>query len=514
MANSVDRRQQFDDIVERFEQAWNDGQRPNISYHLPADATQRYDVLWELVQIDLELDLKSGGDNRVEDYLDRYPELRDDPARLEAFVFSELEIRSRQSPVPDLAEYQCRFPQLADQVSRWSAHHRPGPLWDASPNNESQRYHRLRILGEGGLGRVWIAWDRKLEREVAIKEIHPRCSANATSRKRFHAEAGITSRLQHPGIVSIYDQGQDAEGRPFYVMRRVEGQSLREEIRKFHDTHRSSAERHFELRRLLRTFIDVCETVQFAHEQSVLHRDLKPHNVIVGAFGEAVVVDWGLAKVIQTPSATSDADVDSMDLQHQSPIGNPTDSMTSTGQTIGSPGYMSPEQSRLDANALSPLSDVYSLGAILYSILTNRRPKTFRRRSEAGELERLTFAKPSSVCPLVSKPLDFICEKALSFHAAERHVSAAALAHDVEAYLANEKILGHTESVFERCDRWLRRHRGAALLGMIALACVAILSTAAADCHSATTERNAGVESSQCCCETLFPRLVSVRRSL
>jgi serine/threonine protein kinase len=162
-------------------------------------------------------------------------------------------------------------------------------------SSSGPRFHSLRLLASGGLGDVFVAFDEELQREVALKVIQERHANNPQARLRFIREAEITGKLEHPGIVPVYGLSQLSDGRPFYVMRLVRGQSLKEAIEYFHNP---LAERKFGLRRLLRRFLDVCDTVAYAHSRGILHRDLKPENVMLGQYGGTLVLDWGSASLL------------------------------------------------------------------------------------------------------------------------------------------------------------------------------------------------------------------------
>jgi tRNA A-37 threonylcarbamoyl transferase component Bud32 len=171
----------------------------------------------------------------------------------------------------------------------------------ASDGTACLRYQRLRQHARGGLGEVFIALDQSLHREVAIKEIKERYADDPASRNRFVLEAEITGRLEHPGIVPVYDLGHHADGRPFYAMRFVRGQTLKDAILAFHAADvpgREPGERTLAFRQLLRRFVDACNAVAYAHSRGVIHRDLKPANILLGPYGETLVVDWGLAKPV------------------------------------------------------------------------------------------------------------------------------------------------------------------------------------------------------------------------
>src|SRR5437764_11302010 len=205
------------------------------------------------------------------------------------------------------------------------------------------RYRVLRPHARGGLGEVFVAEDTELGRHVALKEIQSRYADHADSRTRFVLEAEITGGLEHPGIVPVYGLGTYADGRPFYAMRFIQGQSLREAIDRFHGANAKpqAAQSNFDslaFRQLLSRFVSVCQVVAYAHSRGVLHRDLKPSNVMLGKYGETLVVDWGLAKTIGRQEVAAD------DEPTLRPRSGSDSSATAMGQMLGTPAYMSPEQ--------------------------------------------------------------------------------------------------------------------------------------------------------------------------
>ena len=373
------------------------------------------------------------------------------------------------------------------------------------------RFRILRPHAQGGLGMVSVALDCELNREVALKELLPFQSNDSGSRARFNLEAEVTGGLEHPGVVPVYGLGQYADGRPFYAMRLIRGHSLKAAIARFHARDRASsgrsteqsdhfgegvdsagseqtlshsghqvdqgkspvkgglrktkksktrwrnpAERTMELRKLLRRIIDVCNAIEYAHSRGVLHRDLKPGNIMLGKYGETLVVDWGLAKAIGRPE-------DSAGLRDEvtlRPGSGSSVAATQIGLAIGTPAYMSPEQAAGKLTELGPASDVYCLGTTLYSVLTGRRPvnnedvDTALRRIQLGDIPR-----PRQVSPQVPPALEAICLRAMALEPENRYASPRDMADDLEKWLADEPVLAFQEPIGARVRRMMRKHQ-------------------------------------------------------
>jgi serine/threonine-protein kinase len=352
----------------------------------------------------------------------------------------------------------------------------------APAGQKTSRYRLLRPHAEGGLGEVFIALDEELQREVALKEIQARHADSAACRQRFLLEAEITGRLEHPGIVPVYGLGTYADGRPYYAMRFIKGDSLKDAIDRFHE----DAERHggrslqatagkhaLELRQLLSRFVAVCNTVAYAHSKGVLHRDLKPDNVMLGNYGETLVVDWGLAKplVSRDPPASAKP-TGSVMLRPEAA----DSALTQAGHVLGTPQYMSPEQAAGQNAELTLASDVYSLGATLYHLLTGRAP--FVGSDPYAILEgvcRGQFPPPRQVDASIPAALEAVCLKAMALRPEDRYATAKALADDVEHWLADEPVAAFSEPLRLRLARWRRRHP-ALVTGTAALACTVLLA--------------------------------------
>jgi len=331
----------------------------------------------------------------------------------------------------------------------------------------AMRYRVLRPHARGGLGEVFVAKDEELNREVALKEIQNRHADNPASRARFVLEAEITGGLEHPGIVPVYGLGTYADGRPFYAMRFIRGDSLKDAIDRYYKEDgqkRDPGERAVEFRKLLGRFVDVCNAIAYAHSRGVLHRDLKPGNIMLGKYGETLVVDWGLAKSIGVK------DVKSTEETPLQPSAQSGTAETVAGSAIGTPQFMSPEQAAGRLDQLGPASDVYSLGATLYVLLTGNPPF---RDTDVGQMlnkvQRGDFPRPSQMRRDVPRPLDAICLKAMSLRPEDRYTSPRALADDVEHWRADEPVTAYREPLGTYLRRWVRRHRTMGVTGGILL---------------------------------------------
>ena len=303
------------------------------------------------------------------------------------------------------------------------------------PEFSSGRYTVTEQIGRGGMGTVYLAHDTELGREVAIKV--PHVAISPTLEQRLQTEARVLARLEHPGIVPIHDVGRLADGRLFYVMKHVHGQTLRDYLREVPDVAES-----------LRIFERICEPVAFAHAHGCIHRDLKPENVMVGEFGEVMVMDWGVARMDISFGRPALSLSNGPAL---SPSNGPALSSLSTnpGTIVGTLGFMAPEQA---SGAQSDhRADVFSLGAILYSLLVRDVPGSDAVAAIARRRD-------------VPRPLRAICARALAPVAEERYQSVSALAHDVAQFRVGGRVSAYRETLVERSLRVARTYRVAILL--------------------------------------------------
>ncbi len=337
-----------------------------------------------------------------------------------------------------------------------------GRAGDSAGEQEAGDGRRFRILrphAQGGLGAVFVALDQELHREVALKQILERHADDPGSRWRFLQEAEITGGLEHPGIVPVHGLGTDRNGRPYYAMRFIRGASLKQAIADFHGDEGLRSEpgrRSLALRKLLRRFTDVCNAVDYAHSRGVVHRDIKPSNIVVGKHGETLVIDWGLAKATGRDEAGVKGDERPL-----APASASGSAETAPGSALGTPSYMSPEQASGELERLGPRSDVYSLGATLYCLLTNRPPFEGDVCDVIGAVRRGEFARPRQLETSIDPAVEAICLKAMALEPLARYPTARDLVEDIERWMADEAISAWREPLGRRARRWARRNRTA-----------------------------------------------------
>jgi formylglycine-generating enzyme required for sulfatase activity len=403
------------EIAERFEHAWRSGPQPTIDDFLPDDASRRFKALIELVHIDLEIRLKRGEAARVETYLERFSPLAEDAAVAVELIRAEYDLRRRREPELALADYVRRFPQYGDrlqQLNQQLSTRRPDSESEAPPTiavaaSAGQvpcrlgRYRVIGRLGAGGFGVVFKGRDDELRRDVAIKVPHRRRIARPEDVEAYLAEARVVAGLDHPHVVPVYDVGRGDDGLCFVVSKFIEGSDLAVRMA----LGRLSWEKSAKLTAA------VAEALHHAHQRGLVHRDVNPGNILIDAEGEPYVADFGLALT-------------------QADYGR-------GGGLCGTPAYMSPEQANGEAHRVDGRSDVFSLGVVLYELLTGRRP--FRGDSVADVLAQVIGAEarpPRQFDDRIPKELERICLKALSKRASDRYTTAKDMADDLRHFLA------------------------------------------------------------------------------
>jgi serine/threonine protein kinase len=452
----------FEDAIRHFEDAWHGRSRPEILAYLP-DGAGRTRLLIELVHVDLEYRLRAGEAARTEEYLARFPELADDRSVALELIAAEHELRRRREPGLALDDFLQRFPryraELPGLITRATVFEGDPsfPRMDrrAEVLPEVAGYEVLGLLGRGGMGVVYRARQLGLGRTVALKMVSAGFQAGPKHLARIRVEAAALARLQHPNIVQIYDVGE-AAGRPYFAFEFVAGGSLAQYLRGTPQAARPAAG-------LVET---LARAVHAAHANGVIHRDLKPANILLrddreGAGGASEtlppfaslvpkIADFGLAKCSSGDGGAPDAR-----------------GATLTGEVLGTPNYMAPEQAMVPRQPVGPAADVYALGAILYELLTGRPP--FTGQTPLATVLQVLDNEPvpvSSLQPNVPRDLETICLKCLRKDPRQRYGGALELAEDLRRFLRDEPIRARPVGAAETLWRWVR-HRPA-LAGLLA----------------------------------------------
>ncbi len=349
-------------------------------------------------------------------------------------------------------------------------------------------------IGQGGMGAVLRAWDEDLRRHVALKVMLGKAGAEATGDTpqidpaklgRFLEEAQVTGQLEHPGIVPVHELGLDAQGRVYFAMRLVKGETFADVLEKV-----KTGEGGWSQTRALGVLLRACEAVAFAHSKGVVHRDLKPENVMVGRFGEVYVMDWGLARVLgrkdtrdlrfreSLPSTFSQVSTDA----REGTPGSPADALvTQDGTVLGTPSYMPPEQAQGRVEEIGPPSDVYAMGAILYQLLAGQKPYLPRgaRLAPPRVAAMVAFGPPEPIAkldPTAPPELVSICEKAMARDMAARYPTMLDLARDLRAFLENRVVSAYESGPIAELKKWVKRNRALAATGAAAFLAALVLA--------------------------------------
>ena len=326
---------------------------------------------------------------------------------------------------------------------------------------ESGRYQIEDELGHGGMGVVLRAWDPRLRRTVAMKVVRGDARRDPQRMRRFLREARVTGQLQHPGIVPVHELGVNERGEHFFTMPVVSGERLDRVFAAVHGGRRGAS-----LTRALDVLVRVAETLAFAHERGVIHRDIKPENVMVGRFGETYLMDWGLAKVLSGPEGGDPPDDDEEEEDGSQPfdLGDSADLHTRVGGVMGSPSYAAPEQAAGRLAEVGPLADVYSLGAMLYTLLASAPPYP-ESPSSSSSFEAVCKAPPTPIhelAPAAPPELLAICERAMARRPEDRYASMAELAEDLRAFREGRVVRAHRVGALVELRKWVARNRGVA----------------------------------------------------
>jgi serine/threonine-protein kinase len=466
-------REERSDVARRLWERWQNGERPQVEEFLAEAGALDADEILAVLRVDQSERYRLGECVLAERYLQAFPALASDPERAIDLIFAEYLLREEMGTQPAAAGFLDRFPRYAEElklqlelhqamgtrnaqsagagigagaatVSRWNDFGRAarGDAREGLPRIPG--YEILGILGRGGMGIVYRACRKELSRHVALKMVHAGGHASAAILARFRVEAEAVARLQHPNIVQIHDVGQFS-GSPYLVLELIEGANLAQRIAGTPQMTEWSAE-------LVET---LARAIHAAHQQGVVHRDLTPANVLLTSDGSPKITDFGLAKLV----------VGGGELR------------TQTGELLGTPSYMAPEQAMSRHAAIGPATDIYALGAILYELLTGRPP--FKAELPLETLRQVIADEPvapSRLRPKLPKDLETICLKCLQKEPAQRYSDALALALDLRRFLDGRPILARPNGMVERSWRWCKRNRSVARLLALVIALLAIIA--------------------------------------
>jgi len=441
----------MDDVCDRFELAWQAGLRPRIEDYLDETPDPERSLLLQgLLVLDLAYRRRQGEQPAAEEYVTRFPESVD----LVTAVLSE-----EGSSVPPVFSLTAEFSRSRSQGSFSDSDgtigQRSGKESRESVRPEVAGYEILEELGRGGMGVVYQARHQQLNRLVALKVIRAGIDATPRDRERFQVEAEAVARLRHVNILQIYEIGE-AAGLPFVALELLAGGSLADRLRSTPQPALQAAE----------LLVTLARAIDAAHRAGIVHRDLKPSNVLFDREGTPKIVDFGLAKLLEQE-----------------------DGQTESGQIVGCPSYMAPEQARGKIKEIGPAADVYALGAILYEMLTGRPP--FKAPTPMETAIQVIHDEPVPPCrllPRVPRDLETICLKCLRKEPQKRYASAEELADDLCRYLDNRPIRARRVPLWERGAKWVRRHPATATL--IGLAAAAGVMLGAGLLHQDAQRRN------------------------
>jgi WD40 repeat protein/tRNA A-37 threonylcarbamoyl transferase component Bud32 len=451
-------------VLERFEAAWRDAGDADITRFLPPPgASARRELLLELARVDLEYRWQRGERTRPEDYVDRFPELANSAGPPLELIKTEMDVRQHLGCSPSSEELACRFPGRAAELSpaapaascsditvirrgfRVGAIAFPSPSEEAGLPRQLGRYELREVLGRGSFATVYRAWDPRLRREVAVKVPRSELLTSPGFRDRVVREAQSAARLRHPGIVPLYEVGEEGD-QPFLVYELVPGLTLAQCLQQTRPTPLQAAE----------WVARLAEALDYAHAAGIVHRDLKPANILlmlehapaaVAPLDEAVprIADFGLA--LQTDTLAT---------------------LTQDGDILGTPAYMSPEQAAGRKREVGPLSDVYTLGALLYELLCGRPPFEGSMASILHHVIHDEPARPRQHRPDIPLDLETICLKAMAKEGRRRYSTAGALAEDLRRYLQHLPIRARRLGPAGRLARWCRRKPALAVTILVA----------------------------------------------
>jgi len=355
--------------------------------------------------------------------------------------------------------FECYSTELADSSTCWLLNRDSG-TGDTEPGLPAGTrigdFEIVAEVGRGGMGVVYRAWQHSLGREIAIKILPDYARHDASARQRFQAESRAAARIHHTNVVAIHARGEH-DGQYYYAMELIDGPSLDQLIRTdpawFHEEETGKPAAPADYRHLARRLVGIAEGMACAHHHGVVHRDIKPHNILVGGDDRLYLTDFGVARLAEEPH------------------------LTEAGDVLGTPAYLSPEQLRGEIGTIDHRTDVYAFGVTLYEILTRRRPFAGKTRAQImTEVLTGTVEAPRRINPDLPVGLETICLRAMDRDPARRYPTASALVEDLRRFAEGRPILTRRPGPIVRTGRWIGRHRAQATIAAAAVLLVVIVT--------------------------------------
>ncbi len=401
-----------------------------------------------------------------------------EPQSMVENLLAEALVREPGFDAASLARLCGEHPQLAAELrSSFAALRQADQLLSGIANGDRDAmpltnipYEDKGVVGSGGMGIVRHVYDPHLRRDLALKVLRAAHAGDQRACSRFLAEAQVTSQLDHPGIVPVHNVSVDADGRPFFTMKLVRGQTLASVC----DAVMAGKD-GWTVARAVTVLLRVCEAVDYAHGKGVVHRDLKPGNIMVGSFGEVFVMDWGLARIgDEAGSELHSVRRDIASDLPESPL------LTANGDVVGTPYYMAPEQALGQVEMVGPRADIYALGAILYHLLAGEPPYRRAAGSDSAMVRRLLQAGPPEPVDRITSEahpeLVAICARAMARLPSARYASVGALRADLSAWLEGRVVAAYERGWLAGLRKWARRNRALASLAALLVVAVPVIA--------------------------------------